>query len=65
MSLLASHSHEHPRHQRKVKAHVAFVAVAEILDDVLRPLVGLGQQHPAGVEAVDSLRNRRRYSCDS
>jgi hypothetical protein len=32
----------------KVERHVAFVAVAEIFLRVLRPLVGLGQQHAAG-----------------
>ena len=38
---------------------MAFVAagagVAEVLDDVGRPLVGLGQQHPAGELVVDDL----------
>ena len=38
-----------------MKAHVAFVAVAEVLDDVLGPLVGLGQQHLARVKRVDFL----------
>ena len=38
--------HEHPRHDREVEGHVAFVAVAEVRDRVLRPLVRLGEQHP-------------------
>ena len=38
--------HIHARHQRKVKRHMALIAGAEILLGVLRPLVGLGQQHP-------------------
>ena len=48
-----------PRHQREVERHVAFVAaggrVAEVLDHVGRPLVGLGQQHPARELVVDHL----------
>ena len=31
------------------------VEVAEVVDDVGRPLVGLGEQHPAGVLVVDDL----------
>ncbi len=45
--------HVHPRHQREVERHVAFVAVAEILRGLLRPLVGLGQQHPVGIGFVE------------
>ena len=37
--------HEQPRHDREVEGHVALVAVAEVGDGVLGPLVGLGQQH--------------------
>ena len=44
-AILHVHRHEHARHDREVKGHVAFVAVAEIGDRVFRPLVGLGQQH--------------------
>ncbi len=44
--------HEQPRHDGKVKGHVALVAVAEVGGGVLRPLVGLGQQHAAGVVLV-------------
>ena len=55
VALLAAHRHEHPGHHREVEAHVAFVPVAEVLHHVLRPLVGLGQQHPPGVEGVDLL----------
>ena len=32
---------------------MALVAVAEVLDDVRRPLVGLGEQHAVGVLGVD------------
>ena len=50
--------HVHARHQREVKGHVAFVAgaavfAAEVQLGVLRPLVGLGQQHAVGVIGVD------------
>ena len=45
--------HEHPRHQREVEGHVAFVAVAEVGAHVGRPLVRLGQQHPVLVARVE------------
>ncbi len=45
--------HEHPRHDRKVKVHVALVAVAEVRGGVLGPLVGLGEEHPVGPPRVD------------
>ena len=45
--------HEQPRHDRKVKGRVAFVAVAEIGDRVLGPLIRLGQQHAARERLVD------------
>ena len=38
-----------------MEAHVALVAVAEVVDHVGGPLVGLGQQHPARVGGVDLL----------
>ena len=56
VALLPPHRHEHARHEREVEAHVALVAVGpEVVDDVLGPLVGLRQQHPAGVLVVDDL----------
>ncbi len=42
----------HPRHERKVERHVAFVAIAEIEMGVLGPLVGLGQQHLVGMVRI-------------
>ena len=51
--VLAPQRHEHARHDREVERHVALVAVAEVLDDVGRPLVGLGEQHAVGVVRVD------------
>ncbi len=48
-------AHEQPRHDRKMERRVALVAVAEIRDGVLRPLVGFGQQHPSGKSLVDVL----------
>ena len=50
---LASQRHEHARHDGEVERHVALVAVAEVLDHVGRPLVGLGEQHAIGVVRVD------------
>ena len=51
--VLAAERHEHARHDREVERHVALVAVAEVLDDVVRPLVRLGEQHAVGVARVD------------
>ena len=39
-------------HQGEMKGHVAFVAIPEIGGRVLRPLVGLGQQHAVLVVAI-------------
>ena len=39
----------------KVKGHVAFVAVAEIVAHVLRPLIGLGEEHAVRVVLIDDL----------
>ncbi len=53
----APYGHEDARHDREVEGHMAFVAadavIAEVVDDVLRPLVGLGQQHGVRVMRVD------------
>ena len=43
LAVLHGHRHEDARHERKVERHVALVAVAEVVDHVLGPLVGLGQ----------------------
>ena len=39
-----------------MKGHVAFVAVAEVGDRVLGPLIGLGQQHAVLETLVDVVR---------
>ena len=44
---------EDPRHQRKMKSRVTFVARAEVLHGVFGPLVGLGQQHPPLEPRID------------
>jgi hypothetical protein len=54
-AVLATQGHEHPRHHREVEGHVALVTIAEVRDHIGRPLVGLGQQHPARVLLVDFL----------
>ena len=51
--VLLRQRHVHARHQREVERHVAFVALAEIGPRVLRPLVGLGEQHAVGIVRVD------------
>ena len=45
--------HVDARHQREMERHVAFIARAEILQHVLRPLVCLGQQHAVAVAHVE------------
>ena len=57
MAVLLRDRHVHSRHQRKVIRHMAFVAVAEIIVDILRPLVGLGEQHSIAIPFVDQLAN--------
>jgi hypothetical protein len=52
-AVLLPDGHEQARHDREVEGHVALVAVAEVGDGVLRPLIGLGQQHPVGIALVD------------
>ena len=60
------HGHEQPRHQREVEGHVALVAVAEVGDRVLRPLVRLGQQHPvAELARRCGARSSFRNACVS
>ena len=53
-AVLHAQRHEQPRHERKMKRHVAFVALAlaEVGHRVLRPLVGLAQQHAVAVFLV-------------
>ena len=55
-AVLLRDRHVDARHQREVIGHVAFVAVAEIGADVLRPLVGLGEQHLARAVGVELAR---------
>jgi hypothetical protein len=52
-AVLARQRHVHARHQREVERHVAFVALAEIVLGVFRPLVRLGEQHPARIGPVE------------
>ncbi|MEJ1968368.1 MAG: hypothetical protein WDN03_06990 [Rhizomicrobium sp.] len=63
-AVLLRDRHIHARHQREVEQHVALVAVAEIGLHVLRPLVGFGKQHAAGIVRVDlradALQNSMR-----
>ena len=52
IALLAADGHEQPGHQGEVEAQVALVTVAEVVGDVGRPPVGLGQQDAARVVGV-------------
>ena len=55
-AVLLRDRHVDARHQREVVGHVAFIAVAEIFLHVLRPLIGLGQQHLALGVSVELVR---------
>jgi hypothetical protein len=46
------HAHVEAGHHREVEGHVALVAVAEVGHQILGPLVGLGEKHPAGILLV-------------
>jgi hypothetical protein len=52
-AILLPGRHEHARHEREVKGHVAHVALAHVLDGILGPLVGLGQEHPVLEARID------------
>src|SRR5579875_1237468 len=54
LSIFQLYRHEHPWHQREMKGHVKFVALAEIGADIGGPLVRLRQQHPAGKRFVEA-----------
>ena len=46
-------SHEHARHEREMEGHVELVACSEVGAQVGGPLIGFGQQHAAGILAVE------------
>ena len=52
MAVLGRQRHVDARHQREMERHVAFLAAAEIMQHVLRPLIGLGEQHAVAVAPV-------------
>ena len=45
--------HEHARHEREMKTHVRFIAVAEVCGRVFRPLVCFREQHATGKLLID------------
>ncbi len=55
--VFARQRHVHARHQREMKRHMAFVALPEILLGILRPLVGLSQQHATRIGSIDHRTN--------
>ncbi len=52
MPVLQAQRHEDARHQRKVKCHVALVALSEIGAHIGRPLVGFRQEHAFAVLGI-------------
>ena len=55
VALFPPHGHEEARHEGEVEAEVALVAVTEVVGDVARPPVGLGEQDAARVVGIDLL----------
>ena len=45
--------HEEARHEWKIERHVKFIAVTEVFDQVLRPLVRFGEENGPGIVPVD------------
>ncbi|MNI03048.1 hypothetical protein D3C73_559410 [compost metagenome] len=56
-TVFLGNGHVHARHQRKMKRHVALVAITEIFARILRPLVGFGEQHFSGMALVECRTN--------
>ena len=52
-AIFAPNGHEQPGHEREVESHVAFIAVAEVGDGVVRPLIGLGQEQTVLILPID------------
>ena len=51
-AVLHLHGHEKAGHHREVKGHVTFIAFPKVGVGVVRPLVGLRQQHAIGIGGV-------------
>ena len=47
--------HEHAQHDRKVKCHVALIAIAEIGDGIFGPLIGFRQEHSISKVPINVL----------
>ena len=58
--------HENSRHEREMKAHMAFVCRTEVGYGVFRPLIRFRQEHPVGVLCVNArpefLENQVRFN---
>ena len=52
MAIFLRDRHIHARHQGEVIRHVTFVAIAEILAHVFRPLIGFRQKHAVAIVAI-------------
>jgi len=49
----ALQSHEESRHDWEVETYVKLIAIAEVRQQILRPLIGLGDQDSVGILLVD------------
>ena len=54
-AVFLAESHINARHERKMKGHVEFIAVAEIRTYIGWPLVRFRQEHPAGIVCINLL----------
>ena len=57
-SILHLQRHEHARHEWEVKVHVRFVAFAKVSRRILRPLIGLREQHSIWKFCIDMSAQR-------
>src|ERR671918_1687464 len=48
-AILLSEGHEQPRHNGKVVTHMELIPITEILDHILRPLIGFSKQQGVGI----------------
>src|SRR5579864_528613 len=57
MAILARDRHVDARHDGEMKCHVAFIAVAEIVLHIFRPLIGFGEQQLPGIFLIERRAN--------
>ncbi len=54
-TILHTNSHEHAWHKRKMKSHMDLVPIVKVTGCILRPLVGLRQEHAILEFPIDML----------